>query len=144
MKRTKVIAKVLLQDNDGNLLLIQRSKTDVRRPLQWDIPGGAADESENYISAAARETFEEIGIKVDPKDLDLAYTVTDMTEYGNHCWMFYVARTNSKDVKLSPEHINAQWVDLESAIKMINYPRQKDVLIYLRDNDLLQSDPKQP
>ncbi len=61
---TKVLAKAILQAEDGTILLLKRSETDTRRPLQWDFPGGGVDDSEDFVAAAIREIKEEMGLDI--------------------------------------------------------------------------------
>lgn len=135
---TRVVAKVLVVNLDGQLLLIRRSETDERRPLQWDVPGGHTDGSEFANEAAARETKEEAGIDVDPRQLKLAYATCQAVEPGlNVVWLFFVARTEQGNVILSHEHDEYRWVPVDEAIRLIEYDRQKTMLEYVRDNGLL-------
>lgn len=36
---------------------------------QWGLPGGKVDPGETPVQACVRETFEEVGLKIDPDDL---------------------------------------------------------------------------
>lgn len=76
MRQTRILAEVVLQAEDNTILLVKRSGTDDKRPLQWDVPGGHVDEDEDFTLAAKRELFEETGIKIARKDLDLVYTIS--------------------------------------------------------------------
>jgi len=136
MKHTNVVAKALLQASDKRVLLIRRSKTDSRRPLQWDLPGGEVDEGEDFTSAVLREINEEVGVEVEKTNVQLAYTLTEMTEHGNTCWLFYIGTTGQTDIKLSYEHDMFQWVSLEEATQMITYKRQQKLLKHVQDNNL--------
>lgn len=49
--------------NEPRILLLQRSETD-SMPGRWEIPGGACDDDdESILHGAARELFEETGLK---------------------------------------------------------------------------------
>jgi ADP-ribose pyrophosphatase YjhB (NUDIX family) len=52
-------AEAAVFDDDGRLLLIRRTDTG-----QWAMPGGAHETGESAASAAAREAFEESGLRV--------------------------------------------------------------------------------
>lgn len=135
---TRVIAKVVVVNAQGKILLLRRSESDVRRPLQWDVPGGHTDGYEYANEAAARETLEEAGITVNPRELQLAYTDQQMAERTlNVIWLFYIAQTNATLVTTSHEHDESRWVSLDEAIELIEYDRQKHMLEYLRDNNLI-------
>src|SRR4051812_2166768 len=74
--KTKIIAKVLVINEDGQVLLVRRSKTDPNRPGDWDYPGGGVESGEDYAAAAARELLEEVGISTRASELQLVYTGT--------------------------------------------------------------------
>ena len=137
MPVTHVIAKVLLADQAGKVLILRRSATDTRRPLQGDIPGGWVDEGEDFITAAVRETKEEAGIDIDQSDLQLVYAKSAFVKDANVCWLFFVGHTEVKEVTLSPEHDKSDWLTLDEAIQHITYDVQNDFLVYIRDNNLL-------
>lgn len=59
-------AYIVLRDNEGNFLLQQRSAQKKKYPGRWTWAAtGHVDAGETYESAAARELFEEVGIKTD-------------------------------------------------------------------------------
>jgi 8-oxo-dGTP pyrophosphatase MutT (NUDIX family) len=58
-------ARILLVDREGRVLLFRFDTADERPPF-WCTPGGALDPGEGYAAAAARELFEETGIRADP------------------------------------------------------------------------------
>jgi 8-oxo-dGTP pyrophosphatase MutT (NUDIX family) len=51
-------------DNEGRLLLIQRKDNGT-----WAMPGGAADVGEPPSAVAVRETWEETGLRIQPRSL---------------------------------------------------------------------------
>ena len=129
---TRIVAKVALITEAGKILLLRRSETDRRRPLEWDLPGGAGDEGEGYAEAACRETLEEAGIVLHPAAIHLAYTMADMTDKGNVCWLYFTAVTPSElPVILSDEHTEYRWVPLSEASEYITYDRQRVALKYI-------------
>lgn len=135
---TRVVAKVLVVNPGGQLLLLRRSETDTRRPLQWDIPGGHTDGDEYANEAAARETKEEAGIRLEPRDLQLVYSLCQAVEPElNVVWLFFTGRTDADTVTLSHEHTEYRWATLDEALTLIEYGRQKTMLEYVRANGLL-------
>ena len=135
----RVVAKVVVVNPEGKILLLRRSETDVRRPLQWDIPGGHTDENELAEEAAVRETKEEAGIDLHARNLQLVYAVSDVVQDDlNVTWLFYVAHLQSEpSVTLSKEHSEHAWKTLEEVIAEVDYDRQKTAFTYIRDNHLL-------
>lgn len=135
---TLVVAKVIVVSPRGELLVLRRSASDVRRPGEWDLPGGHSDGDEFAEEAATRETLEEAGIQIDPRKLQLLTTRTEMVEADKNVhWLFYAAKTDQTEVKLSSEHDEYRWVSLDEACDLISYDRQNHVLEYVRTNSLL-------
>lgn len=58
-------ARLLVVDPGGRVLLFRFDTRDERPPF-WCTPGGALDPGESYEAAAARELWEETGIRTDP------------------------------------------------------------------------------
>lgn len=137
MKKSHVVAKAVLRNPDGDILLIRRSKSDPRRPLEWDFPGGFVEDDEDFVSAVAREIKEETGLIVRPQDLHLTHTTTRMRDVGNVCWLFFIGQTSETSIKLSFEHDKYQWIPLDKAIELITYDIQLDVLKHIYEHQLL-------
>ncbi|HET7320700.1 MAG TPA: NUDIX hydrolase [Candidatus Saccharimonadales bacterium] len=134
----RVVAKVIVVSSEGKVLLLRRSETDVRRPLQWDIPGGHTDENEFSEEAAVRETKEETGIDLHARNLQLVYAISDVVQHDlNVTWLFFVGHVDNPDVTISNEHQEHAWYLLDEAINVIDYDRQKKAFEYIRDNRLL-------
>jgi|SRR3989304_6172940 len=57
------ISRVILYNDQGQILLQQRSRNKASNPLCWDVSAvGHVDEGESYEDAAYRELEEELGI----------------------------------------------------------------------------------
>lgn len=134
----RTVAKVVVVNREGKVLLLRRSKNEVRRPLEWDIPGGHAGEGEFAEEAAVRETREETGVELPARGLRLAYAVSHTFEDGLHVtWLFYVAYVENPAIAISLEHTEYAWKDLDEAVAAISYDRQKKAFEYLRASRLL-------
>lgn len=138
----QIVTKAILVNYEGKILVLKRSESAVRRPSQWDIPGGHADEGEYMAEAAARVTLEETGITIDSQEIKLVYSLTESPEDRNSTtWLFFMAKTNHTDVELSNEHTDYEWVDPEEAINRIEYDRQNRALQYVHQHGLLKYAP---
>ena len=93
---------VLIENEKGQLLLQKRSDNG-----EWGIPGGAMEPGETYKEAAAREVFEEVGIKIKDLQLHGLYSGEDrIINYPNGDVVYSLAvifRTNSYDGIISDE-----------------------------------------
>ena len=106
------ILKCLIEDRDGKILLVRRSATAPRRPLEWDFPGGFADKPNDLTSEIIREVSEETGLNiVEPK---LVYALTKSfpnNEFDSQSviFLFYHCLMDRTNIKLSYEHDKALW-----------------------------------
>lgn len=122
------------------MLLLRRSDSDNRRPLQWDFPGGVLDEGETLEQGTLREILEESGLVAEsPKVIFAKAEVSRWSKEGqareaNVVRVYYTAKCDSSDVSLSYEHSEFAWVDMNQAIEMLEYPRHKEVVRYLVEN----------
>jgi 8-oxo-dGTP diphosphatase len=138
--RAFVVCKVLVVNKAGEVLAIRRSKTDERRPGEWDFPGGWVDEGEDIIAAVVREAKEEAGLNIhDPK---LVFGHSEMTtHYGSGTWLLCVAHIDDDpEITLSYEHDLHKWVKPGELLKEITYERQQIMLRYVLENNLLDRD----
>lgn len=100
---TKYVAKVIIFDKDGSVLLLKRKKNQ-KFPEQWDLPGGHLVQGEEWIPGAAREVREETNLSIENlekvfQDGRMAYYKTDDFE------------GDIFDHDELPEHDEYKWVD---------------------------------
>jgi len=72
--RTVVDVYVLLQRSDGMILLLERSGTGYADG-QLCPPSGHLEDGESVAQTAVREASEEVGVDIDPADLDFTHVV---------------------------------------------------------------------
>jgi len=86
-----------------DLLVIQRDdKPDIPWPGHWDLPGGGREGDETAIACALRETREEVGLAIAPKDVSWSHSY--LRPHGR-VW-FFVAHMPAglvDDVRLGDE-----------------------------------------
>lgn len=63
-----LVVHVWIRNRNGEYLISQRSEDRPAFPLMWECVGGSALKGEDSLSAALRETVEEVGVKLCPKD----------------------------------------------------------------------------
>ena len=64
--RYHLVVHVWIHDENGRYLISQRSKSRTKNPLLWECVGGSVLAGEDSLTAALRETEEEIGVKLSP------------------------------------------------------------------------------
>lgn len=89
-KHVKVAAVVVVVDDAGNVLLTRRAASMRSYPGCWVLPGGGVDAGEALAAAAAREVWEETGLRCAPHGpvavWESAFPLTPATfaEAGGH------------------------------------------------------------
>ena len=138
MLRIDVVQKALVLNKNDEILILRRSGTDTRRPLEWDLPGGALDEGEDLTQGVEREITEETGLKTVGTHVIYAKTELRKWETGEASvnFIFYASRTDRSEVKLSYEHDQYEWLPIEEAIKKFTYSLHRELMQYVIDNQL--------
>jgi len=98
----------------------------------WDLPKGHLEKGETPENAAQREAEEETGIKDLVLVDDFKKTIKYFFQFkGNNIFKFvtfYLAETETKQVKISGEHIGYRWLPYEEALKELKFKNAKDIL----------------
>ncbi len=105
----------------------------------WDFPKGNIEEGETDIETVKREIQEETGIK----DVEIIKDFKEKIQYYfkfkdeliNKTVTFYLAKTDTKQVNLSFEHIGFIWLPYEKAIGKLTFKNAKEIL--KKANDFL-------
>ena len=104
-RQLKVGAGALLE-KDGRLLLVQRSLDALVFPGDWCLPAGYCECDEPPEITAARETCEEIGLKVAVGKLFGAFFFDDDPR-GNGILLVYRARAVRGELRLEESEVSA-------------------------------------
>lgn len=109
----RLAAKAFIVD-EGEVLAVQRAADDVQEPGIWELPGGRLDMGEEPRTGLAREVEEETGLAV---EVGRPLTVRHFERDDGQTVTMIVFRctTTDRDVSLSPEHQDADWVSLSEA-----------------------------
>ena len=100
----------------------------------WDYPKGHVEAGEDDLTAALRELREETAI--DEVELaegfrqEITYFFRDKRRgLIRKTVVFFLGRVNPKaEVKLSHEHVGAEFLPYEAALKRVTYPTAKESL----------------
>ena len=106
------IAAGVIVENDNRILLVRHTKPGVYD--FWVAPGGGAEGTEDLVSAAKREVFEESGLHVEP--LQIAYIEEFTNPNTRECKIWFTGRLvggtiNIDAMEAKREHItDAAWL----------------------------------
>ncbi|KAI0103882.1 NUDIX hydrolase domain-like protein [Nemania sp. FL0031] len=104
-------------DDQGRLLLLQRSKTD-SYPRLWEVPGGTIDDEDvSLLHGLVRELEEETGLRARRVTGVVGKGVTFLTrEPACVCKYSFIVDIEAGDVKIDPkEHEAFVWVTEDEA-----------------------------
>ncbi len=98
----------------------------------WDFVKGKIENNESLEQAAIRETKEETGIT----DIEFIKGFKEKIEYSfkfngdivQKEVIFFLAKTNTKQVMISNEHLDYVWLDFNNALNKITYENAKNIL----------------
>lgn len=107
----------------------------------WDFPKGNIETGETDHETVKREIEEETGIK----DIEIIKDFKEKIQYYfkfegeliNKTVIFYLAKTKTKEVKLSFEHIGSTWLPYDKAIEQLTFKNAKEIL--KKANDFLKT-----
>jgi 8-oxo-dGTP diphosphatase len=105
---------VIIYNDDGRMLIAQRSKIKKLFPLKWETIGGALEPDETPEECIRRETREEIGCELYNLELFNVYVVREAEE--QHVLIAYTGKIK-ESVQPNCEIASVQWItenDIES------------------------------
>ena len=113
----------------GEILLQQRSHKKTIYPLLWDVSAaGHIDAEEDFKEAAIRETYEELGLRLNSSDLikigvhKHRSTYNNGTVKDNEFHQVYLAELKNEINELKPQE------DEVEAVKLVTVPIFKELL----------------
>lgn len=103
--------RLVLTDGEGKVLVVRGWFAPNSK---WNLPGGGLHRGEDPLAGLLRETYEEVGIVLDPKTVR-KLGIGDITSNGFRLHLHFFAATlpGSSDTRLQWYEIaDASWVDL--------------------------------
>ena len=107
----------------------------------WDFVKGKVEQNETPHETAIRETKEETGITsvefIDGFEESVEYDFRFKKEDIHKKVIFFLAKTNEKNIQLSHEHNDYLWLEYNDALKKTTFENAKNVLS--KANEFLSS-----
>ena len=126
-------AALIIRNENGEILLQKRADRN-----KWGLPGGCQELGEDLRVTAVRETYEETGIKLEPKEIKLIDTLSGNTRKNNYPNGDIVYNNTSlylADIK--NEMISNFKFDSET--KQLKFFNIKDISEDIMDYDLIEA-----
>lgn len=119
-RNEKQLGGGILFTNGKQVLLLKRAG-DCDFVDHWSIPGGKAKENESPAEVAHRESKEECG-----SDHGNQFAKFHDKNGKHHFHTFFHSVTKPFDAKLSKEHSESKWVDLDEVSSLKLHPKFKE------------------
>lgn len=113
----QVALKIVLKNRQGEILGLKMPDTSVMGGY-YDLPGGRIKENEikvNFRKVIEREIKEELGNLVKYRLREVPVAISRYLPYPNRhymFWIFFEADYIGGDIKISPEHTEYRWLNL--------------------------------
>lgn len=125
-------AVIFYKNKEIEYLLLHYPGSANKTKDYWDFPKGHIEKGETEIETVKREVFEETGLK----DIEIIPGFKTSIKYffqkeGKKIFkivVFYLAKANTKEVKISFEHIGFIWLPFDKAVEVVTYKNAKEVL----------------
>jgi len=125
--KLQVGVKILIKNNRGQYLLIQRSQP-LPDGTEWDIPGGRIEPDERLEQALAREVKEEIGVELDSETRLVSARDIIVQEADLHVVRLTYTADFEESVILSEEHQDFKWATQKEALLLNVDPYLHEVI----------------
>jgi 8-oxo-dGTP diphosphatase len=107
-----LIVSTLIVNNKGEVLILQRSKSEDVLPEYWDFPGGTLEEGEDPVLGAIRETKEETGINIVKPELFFYHSIIDEPKNKQFVTLIFKVRVDNIEVILNKnDHQKYLWIN---------------------------------
>lgn len=112
-----LVVHVWVRSDDERYLMTRRSRRKATCPLMWECVGGSAFKGEDSLTAALRETKEEIGLEFAREDGEKLFTIIRDTVGGKRIndivdvWLFRYDGEIPLERASTDEVEDAGWMD---------------------------------
>jgi 8-oxo-dGTP pyrophosphatase MutT (NUDIX family) len=105
----------------GEILVLYRAKD-----CFWHLVAGGLETGETAQVAAARELWEETGLRADPRPQGWSFTYDEI-----RVDVFAVDAPPGWEPTLNEEHTDYRWARLEDALALLHYPEPRELAVQL-------------
>lgn len=134
-----LVVHIWIRNNKGEYLISQRSADRPTFPLMWECVGGSVVKGESSSDGAIRETKEEVGLSLSPKDGKLMFSSIRKTVNGVKfndildVWLFEYDGPVILEQATTNEVAQVVWMSKEEIKKLFNEGKLVHTLEYFFD-----------
>lgn len=111
MKTYGLTVRGIIKNRAGEILIVKRHPKSRTDPEMWELPGGKVEKGEHFADALIREIKEETNLDVSVGDFAEAVQ-NDYMHKRTVQLMMYLENVEG-EVKISEEHTDWMWIDLD-------------------------------
>jgi 8-oxo-dGTP diphosphatase len=127
--------RAVVQNDRGEILLLQRPETALLYPGTWNLPGGKKDPGESFLEGAHRELREETGLEAEYLKRKYKYNFMPEARGTGHAFLF---RHPAGDIKFPEREVSRYGWFKPDALPEKLFPQTK----YLVDTLLPTAPPR--
>lgn len=131
----------MILNNQGEVLLgkrnddAQKASSDLHGEGTWTMPGGKLEFHDTLIDGAIREVEEEIGVRLDKKELEVLNIQDNIVPDNHYVTVGFICRNFTEEPKvMEPEEITEwKWYNLNNLPERIYSPSAIMIKAYLEN-----------
>lgn len=124
-----LVVHVWLRNRRGEYLISQRAANRPTFPLFWECVGGSVLQGEDSLTAALRETREEVGVELDPQKGRVVFTRTRPSDIMD-VWLFDYDGPVELAQATTDEVAQAHWMTRVQVMELYEQGKLVDTLEY--------------
>lgn len=133
-----LVVHVWLRNSRGQYLISQRAASRPTFPLMWETTGGSVLAGEDSLGGALREAWEELGVRLDPKQGRLAFSrVRDWVNgvrFGDILDVWEFAYDGEADLSAADGEVaQARWMERGEIARLLAEGRLVETLAYFEE-----------
>ena len=131
-----LVVHVWIRNRCGKYLIAQRSADRPTHPLKWECVGGSVLKGEDSLTGALRETKEEVGLSLEPKDGKIVRSTIGRIVNGVRfsdivdVWLFPYDGPVSLETATTKEAAQIAWLDRQQIKELFDQGDFVDTLRY--------------
>ncbi|MBU1172897.1 MAG: NUDIX hydrolase [Proteobacteria bacterium] len=108
------VVRMIIEDEKGRVLILQRPEGDEHGPNAWSLPGGKIDYGDTIEQACERELFEETQLTCTTCDFLFYQDSLPIKSGGIHCINFYLKCVVKGEVNINAESRHYAWISADN------------------------------